>query len=67
MKNPHDPKHDPVGHKEFELGKKRGELLAELDKYRQEENWYMVVDVAAELVAVDAQIELISELWDDDV
>ena len=62
--NPHDPKLDPVGHKEYELGKKRNELLTELDKYRQEENWAAVADVAIELAEIDAQLELMAELWD---
>jgi hypothetical protein len=62
--NTYDPKLDPVGYKEFELGKKRSELLVELDKYRQEENWAAIADVSLELIEVDAQIELIAELWD---
>lgn len=65
MKNPHDPKNDPVGHKEYELGARRAELLSELDEYRKEENWLAVNDVAVELAALDAQIELIAELWDE--
>jgi hypothetical protein len=62
--NPYDPKHDPVSYKEYELGKERSELLAELDKYRAEENWAAVADVAIELAEIDAKIELIAELWD---
>jgi hypothetical protein len=63
--NPYDPKNDPVGYKEYELGKKRAELLAELDRARAEESWQTVSAVAVDLVNIDSQIELIAELWDD--
>lgn len=65
MSNPYDPKNDPVGYKEHELGKKRSELLAELEVCRKEENWSAVAEVAMELMSLDDQIELIAELWDD--
>ena len=64
--NPHDPKLDPVGYKEFELGNLRAQLIAELDKMRDEENWLLLSGVLDELIAVDAQVELIAELWEPD-
>ena len=64
--NPHDPKMDPVGFKEFELGLKRAQLIKELEEMLDEQNWFHIVEVAQELTAIDSQIELIAELWEPD-